>query len=538
VSEADAVGILLVEDRPAQLLSLEEILAPLGEKLIGAGSIEEALARARGCDDLAVVLIGVGMPDNGGFRLASKIREYLCAQATAILVLSATRSAADLSRDCEWGAIDYVPMPVAPELLRAKVAFFARLYRRTRRLEQLNAELERRLEERIRERESALARMHERQKLESIGQLSSGVAHDFNNLLMAVLGNLELLRKYVPEDRRLLRLIDGAIRGAERGAVLTKRLLAFARRQELRPEAVDVARLVAGMAEMLRRTLGPMIRITTEFPPALAPARADPNQLELALLNLALNARDAMPLGGHLVITARHAPAAEMPGLAAGDYVRIAVRDTGCGMDEATLRRAIEPFFTTKPRGCGTGLGLSMVHGLAIQSGGAMRIRSRPHRGTTVALWLPVAGPAAPEQLSLAAPPLAGAIRPCHVLVVDDDPIVAAGTAAMLEDLGHRAIVAGSAARALEILRAEPRIDIVVTDYAMPGVSGAELAARIERLRPGLPVILATGHAELSPHAAKLPRLVKPYRQLDLAAMIRGLVGGASAAAPRRTAVG
>jgi len=312
-------------------------------------------------------------------------------------------------------------------------------------------------------------------------------------------------------------------------------MLAFARRQELRPEAVDVARLVNGMVEMLSRSLGPMVRISTAFDPDLAPARVDPNQLELALLNLAVNARDAMPMGGELAITARRAPAdaAVPPELGAGDHVCIAVRDTGCGMDETTAKRATEPFFTTKPRGRGTGLGLSMVHGLVAQSGGVLRIDSRPNHGTTVELWLPVAAPAAAAEAPPADPPEVGAVRACHVLVVDDDPIVVAGTAAMLEDLGHSAIAAGSGARALEVLRTQPQIDLVITDYAMPGMTGAELATRIERLRPGLPVVIASGYAELL-QEVRLPRLAKPYRQHDLAATIRDLVGRPAAAAPRR----
>ena len=225
-----------------------------------------------------------------------------------------------------------------------------------------NAELEHRVEERTREREAALAQVHEMQKMDSLGKLTGGVAHDFNNLLMAVLGNLGLLRKRLPEDPRLLRLLDGAVQGAERGATLTKRMLAFARRQELKPETVDLARLVEGMADLLRRSLGPLVEIGTDCLDDLPPIRVDPNQLELALLNLAVNARDAMPLGGRLAISGRGVAEAGAPAeLAPGSYVCIAVSDTGTGMDEATLKRASEPFFTTKGIGKGTGLGLSMV---------------------------------------------------------------------------------------------------------------------------------------------------------------------------------
>ncbi len=404
-------------------------------------------------------------------------------------------------------------------------------------LAEANAELERRVEERTREREAALAQLHEMQKMESLGKLTGGVAHDFNNLLMAVLGNLSLLRKRLPEDPRMARLIDGAIQGAERGATLTKRMLAFARRQELKPEAVDVPRLVEGMADLLRRSLGPAIQIGTDFAADLPAVRADPNQLELALLNLAVNARDAMPLGGRLAIAARclAAGAGPPPGLAAGRYVCVAVSDSGTGMDEATLKRASEPFFTTKGVGRGTGLGLSMVHGLAAQSGGAMRISSEPGAGTTVELWLPVAEEAASRTdaaapgsaaLATAADGGAPAQPPCRVLLVDDDPLISAGTVAMLEDLGHTVIEAPSAARALEALRSGVHVDLVITDHAMPGMTGVELAREILGSWPGVPVVLATGYADLPDgEVPDLPRLTKPYRQEELAAEIARLLG-------------
>lgn len=399
-------------------------------------------------------------------------------------------------------------------------------------LAEANAELERRVEERTREREAALAQVHEMQKMESLGKLTGGVAHDFNNLLMAVLGNLSLLRKRLPHDPRTARLIDGAIQGAERGATLTKRMLAFARRQELKPEIVDLARLVDGMTELLRRSLGPAIQIDTDFLDDLPAVRVDPNQLELALLNLAVNARDAMPLGGRLAISARCMTAGDAAPqeLASGAYVCLAVSDTGTGMDEATLKRASEPFFTTKGVGKGTGLGLSTVHGLAAQSGGAMRISSQLGSGTTVELWLPVAEEtSALLELAPLAPvaTAASAIssRTCHVLVVDDDPLISAGTMAMLEDLGHTAVEAPSAARALEVLRSDAKVELVITDQAMPGMTGMELAGLIREAWPDLPVLLATGYADLPEGGVTdLPRLAKPYRQEELATQIAHLL--------------
>ena len=549
----EKVNILLVDDQPGKLLGYEVILSELGENLIKAGSANEALEQLLK-NDVAVVLIDVCMPDLDGFELAAMIREHPRFQKMAIIFVSAIQvTDFDLLRGYAAGAVDYVPVPVVPDLLRAKVRVFAELYRKTRQLETLNAELERRVaertaelaqanselehrvEERTREREAALAQVHEMRKVESLGQLTGGVAHDFNNLLMAVLGNLELVRKFLPSDPKIRRLIDGAIQGAERGATLTKRMLAFARRQELKPETVDVPNLVDSMVEMLRRSLGPGIQIKTDFETDLPPTRVDPNQLELALLNLALNARDAMPLGGRLTISAHRERigAGDVPGLQPGDYVCIAERDTGEGMDEVTLKRATEPFFTTKGAGRGTGLGLSMVDGLVAQSGGAMRITSQQGAGSTVELWLPVAEAEAIERPRPVAPQRVQESRCCRVLVIDDDPIVLAGTAAMLEDLGHTATEVDSAEQGLKILQSDASIDLVITDHAMPGMTGTELAKRIRRKWPELPVIIATGYAELPGELdPSVPRLSKPYRQQDLAAVVAQLVGEQPAAEP------
>jgi len=409
---------------------------------------------------------------------------------------------------------------------------------RTAELAQANADLERRVEERTREREAALAQVHEMQKVESLGQLTGGVAHDFNNLLMAVLGNLELLRKMMRNDPKACRLIDGAIQGAERGATLTKRMLAFARRQELKPETVDVPTLVDSMVEMLQRSLGPAIQIVTDFEPQVPNTRVDPNQLELALLNLALNARDAMPLGGRLMISARRerVEAGEVPGLPPGEYVCIAEGDTGHGMDETTLKRATEPFFTTKGAGRGTGLGLSMVDGLVAQSGGAMRIMSQPGVGTRVELWLPVCDEQPVERVASVQLDIAE-VRSCRVLVVDDDPIVAAGTAAMLEDLGHVATEVGSGDAALQLLGTEAAIDLVITDHAMPGMTGTELATCIRRRWPALPIVIATGYADVPVESdLGLPRLLKPYRQQELAEVLAQLIGEREQPTERRAA--
>jgi PAS domain S-box-containing protein len=364
------------------------------------------------------------------------------------------------------------------------------------------------------------------QKIEAIGKLTGGVAHDFNNLLTVVLGSLDLLRRYVPaDDARVTRLLDNAMQGAQRGAVLTQRMLAFARRQELDLQSVDLIGLIRGMRDLLQRSLGPQIAIETRFPLSLDSARADPNQLETALLNLAVNARDAMPAGGILTIAARNATTAGDGGLPAGRYVRLAITDTGEGMDKDTLARATEPFFTTKGVGKGTGLGLSMVHGMVEQLGGQFLLHSRPGEGATVELWLPVADePATAAEPEAAASPRQR--RQLAVLAVDDDALVLANTRAMLEDLGHTVVVAISGEQALEQLEHMPAVDLVITDHAMPKMTGTELAKVIAARRPGVPIILATGYAELPAGSdSGLLRLSKPYRQDALADAIAAAIG-------------
>jgi CheY-like chemotaxis protein len=374
--------------------------------------------------------------------------------------------------------------------------------------------------------------------MEAVGQLTGGVAHDFNNLLMAVLGSLELVRKHLPYDPKISPLIENAILGAERGATLTQRMLAFARRQELRVEAVDVAELVAGVMGLVERSIGPSIRIETRFPPGLPPMRTDPNQLETALLNLALNARDAMPDGGTLTISAqRETVDVADETLAPGHYVRLCVSDTGEGMDADTLSRAPEPFFTTKGVGKGTGLGLSMVHGLATQSGGQLKITSRRGAGSTVELWLPAAAanaaaePRPPENV-----PDQPASQPLKILAVDDDSLVLLNTVALLEDLGHEVLEASSGREALALLEGRPDIELMITDQAMPQMSGLQLAEAARILRPDLQVLIASGYAEIPEgEAAQTPRLSKPFTQAELALAVAEATTGARRAPLRRS---
>jgi PAS domain S-box-containing protein len=368
------------------------------------------------------------------------------------------------------------------------------------------------------------------QKMEAIGQLTGGVAHDFNNLLMAVLGSLELIRKRLPDDPKLRLLLNNAVEGARRGVSLTQRMLSFARRQELSLAAVDLKTLIAGMSEMLERSLGPMMTIEYDVPEDLPGIKADANQFETALLNLTVNARDAMPEGGIIKISARLIATPPVMGTNAlnGECVVLTVSDTGEGMDPVTLSRAMEPFFTTKGVGKGTGLGLSMVHGMTEQLGGRLRLESLKGKGTSVEMWLPLA------RGETAAPVAAAQVtseksdrNELVIVVVDDDKLVLTNTKAMLEDFGHTVIDASSGPAALDAIRKTPHVDLVITDQAMPQMTGMQLAAAIRVDWPKLPILLVSGYAELpSTSPFDLPKLAKPFSLDDLAyAIARTLEG-------------
>jgi signal transduction histidine kinase len=391
---------------------------------------------------------------------------------------------------------------------------------RTADLERAN----RKLREEIASRERAQAALLQAQKIEALGQLVGGVAHDFNNLLMAIIGNLDLLSKRLGQDSRTRRFLDGAMEGARRGATLTQRLLAFARKQELQAQATDLRGLVEDMRDLIGRSVGPLIRIEIESDDEVPAVTVDPNQLEMALLNLAVNARDAMPLGGVLTIklTSQVVVGAQQ-GLPAGQFAVLAGSDTGEGMDEETLAKAVEPFFSTKAVGKGTGLGLSMVFGLAKQSGGTLRLESTPGTGTTARLWLPVAiGTAAHLEKT---PILAQNTGRAKILFVDDDPLIAGSSVALLEDLGHEVVEVHSAREALQLLEGGLLADLLITDHAMPGMTGMELADEVRRTRPDLPILLATGYAEVeNSRVVDVPRLAKPYTQEQLAIEIARLL--------------
>ena len=393
-------------------------------------------------------------------------------------------------------------------------------------LRELTASLEERVETATAERETALAQLHEAQKLEMLGQLTGGVAHDFNNLLTPITGALDLLqRRYAAADPRSARLIGGALESAERAKILVQRLLGFARRQALQTRAVDLCGLLEGMRDLIVSSIGPTVELRLRSARDLPPAFADPNQLELALLNLCVNARDAMPAGGVLTVTAEAVTVgpADLRDVAPGLYLRLSVIDTGVGMDEATLSRAVEPFYSTKELGKGTGLGLSMVHGLASQLGGGFRLTSAPGKGARVDLWLPTAAEAAAPAADPRSTGQARSLRPMSILLVDDEPLVRGATAEMLRDLGHEVVEASSGPDALDKLSTLTP-DIVVTDYKMPRMDGGELAAQARRLRPDLPVLLITGYTGAAEVTPDLPRLDKPFRRSDLIDAIDRLV--------------
>ena len=401
----------------------------------------------------------------------------------------------------------------------------------------LNETLEERVAERTRELEEAhrlvLAEVSQReraeeqlrhaQKMEAIGQLTGGVAHDFNNLLMAVLGNLELLRKHLTDDAKATRLIDGALQGAQRGASLTQRLLAFARRQDLQVGPVDLAGLVTNMQDLLQRSVGSRIAIEVVAPERLPAVSADANQVELALLNLAVNARDAMPDGGTIKIGLKEAVQPTVSDLLApGRYVVLSVIDQGQGMDAATLQKAIEPFFSTKELGKGTGLGLSMVHGLALQLNGQLKLASAVGEGTTADLWIPVSTSQSLEkEQDVAVADARNDAGPKRILLVDDDALIAMSSADMLTDLGHEVVEAHSGKEALSLIDGGATFDLVITDYSMPGMTGAELAKAVRDRLPSLPIVLASGYVDFpSGVELEVARLSKPYSQDELALML------------------
>ena len=377
-------------------------------------------------------------------------------------------------------------------------------------------------------RKQAEEALRQSQKMEAVGQLTGGIAHDFNNVLAIVLGSLELMQKRMAADDPLRHLVESAAEGARRGASLTQRMLAFARKQSLEPKPVRLQALVPGMLDLLTKSLDPQITLHVELGDDLPPIFADSNQLELAILNLVVNARDAMDKGRILL---RAEPPTLDPATGAPGLVGLSVVDTGHGMDEATRSRILEPFFTTKEVGKGTGLGLSMVSGFVEQSGGRLDIDSAPGLGTTITLWFPQA----PQETmpgeavaSAAGAAEAHSLAGTTVLIVDDEPLILLNAEAILLDAGLQVLIAHTAAEALAILEATPGVACVVTDYAMPGMTGGELAATLRQRLPAVPVIIATGFADMPAEADMHQRLDKPYSEEALLSTIASVLDTAA----------
>jgi signal transduction histidine kinase len=401
-------------------------------------------------------------------------------------------------------------------------------------------EAHRRLIEQMAERERAEAALHQAQRIEAVGQLTGGVAHDFNNLLTVLIGNIDLVRKTAALDPATVERLAAMRAAAERGATLTGRLLAFARRQPLSPRVVDLNAAVAGMQGLLESALGPRMRIETRLAPDLWPAIVDPTQFELVVLNLVINARDAMPEGGIVTVqtgNAHRGPALHAEEPAEGDYVMVTVRDTGLGMLPEVKARAFEPFFTTKGPGAGSGLGLSQVFGTARQSGGDVQIESDPGKGTAVSVFLPraaaLAAPASARSEDGAEAKTSDAV----VLVVDDDVAVLSTTTEVLKDLGYSVQQADGGASALELLAHEPRIDVLLTDVVMTPISGPELARQVAESHPSLPIIFISGYAAPAGiagdgHPYRLIR--KPFLPVDLRRHIEAALAEARTGTPAR----
>ena len=538
--------ILNVDDREAGRYTKTRHLRKFGFEVAEAVNGADALLQVDALRP-AVVLLDVRLPDMSGIEVCEIIKakwpEVMVLQTSATFV-----NVDDRIRGLNRGADSYLIQPAEPEELAAAVGALLRIRRAEDALRQMNEALESRVHERtatleavneelkrqIAQRELTEAVLVQAQKMEAIGQLTGGLAHDFNNLLTAIVGNLDLIRNSSKEPRTL-RLAENAHKAAERGSKLTAQLLAFSRTQEIATRPVAINELIAGMSTMLGQTLGPSIQIVTQFDPATGLARTDANQLEVAILNLAINARDAMPDGGTLTISTQRCDLKEPEGdLVAGSYIVIRVADTGLGMTAEVQAKAFDPFYTTKSAGRGTGLGLAQVYGFSKQCGGTARIASQPGQGTTITLWLEFTSKdEAPSVDAGRTEVLAEASG--RVLLIDDDPDVRNTLSELLLDLGYSVTAAESARIGLGLLeQTDP--EIVILDFAMPEMNGAEAARLIVTQRRGLPILFVSGYADsvaLSEAVGEAPVLHKPFTRAELAsAVARARRRGSSSNAP------
>jgi signal transduction histidine kinase len=525
VKDNPQVTVLNVDDQDAPRYVKSRDLREAGFTVVEARTGAEALRLAEQEKPL-VVLLDVQLPDITGFEVCAFVKKKW-PEVMVLLTSSTFTDSAHRTRGLDSGADSFLVQPSEPLELAAAINALIRIRRAEDGLRALNASLEQRIEDRVQDLEVANARLKDEiaqrqraeaalvqaQKMEAVGQLTGGLAHDFNNLLTAVVGNLDLIRSR-STDPRISRHADHAFKAAERGSKLTAQLLAFSRTQKLATSAVDVNVLIEGMRDFLQQTLGPSIAIQTDLAPELPPALADSNQLELAILNLSINARDAMEAGGTLKISTAIDRGNER-------RVLISVTDSGTGMAADVAARAFDPFFTTKPPGKGTGLGLSQVYGIVRQLGGDVSIDTAPGKGTCIQISLLGAMTApAPEHDNSAQSTLGHAE---NLMIVDDDPDVREMMVGFLSDLGYRITQASDGPTALGILKTL-RPDLLILDFAMPGINGAEIATAAREANGSLKILFVSGFADtdaLEEAAGEIALLHKPFRPAELAAAVR-----------------